>query len=352
MVNREITTNNHPLKGYLFAMTAVLIWSGFILVSRQGGLSALTAYDIIAIRYLTCAAILTPIWFWLKPFNLLNPKLIISSLIGALLYALFAFNGFQTTPASHTAILLPGLLPVLVALFSAGLLKERLQWTRLAGIAIISSGIALLFFQQVASNQLTLGHAWVIMAGVCWAFYSVLLTRWQINPWQATASLAIITCVIYLPVYILFLPKTIGPDTLMLLFSGSHDTDVAHSALVTEILRQAIYQGILATIIQMLCYVQAVKLIGPSNMGSMMAIVPIISGLGAVLIFDEAFNSVLLITLILVSLGVWLANRKATNLSSNRHTHHSNNRTTVQPTNQPTVQSTLTLEEGNPHAIR
>jgi len=325
MVNQEIIANNHTLRGHLFAITAVLIWSGFILVSRQGGLSALTAYDVIAIRYLTCAAVLAPIWFWLKPFKLLQPKLVISSLIGALLYALFAFNGFQTTPASHTAILLPGLLPVLVAVFSAGLLKERLQWKRLTGIAVISFGIALLFFQQVTSNQLTLGHAWVIMAGVFWALYSVLLTRWKINPWQATASLAIITCVIYLPVYILFLPKTIGPDTFIQLLNGTH---IAQSELATEILRQAIYQGILATIIQMLCYVQAVKLIGPSNMGSMMAIVPIIAGLGAVVIFDEAFNSVLLITLILVSLGVWLANQK------------------------PTVQSTLTFKKGNAHAIR
>ena len=42
--------------GIFYALAAALIWSGFILVSRQGGVSALNGYDVIAIRYLTCSS--------------------------------------------------------------------------------------------------------------------------------------------------------------------------------------------------------------------------------------------------------------------------------------------------------
>jgi len=40
-------------KGYFYALAAALIWSGFILISRLGGISELGAFDVIAIRYIT-----------------------------------------------------------------------------------------------------------------------------------------------------------------------------------------------------------------------------------------------------------------------------------------------------------
>ena len=39
--------DNSTRQGYLAAFGAVLIWSGFILVSRMGGISPLLSYDLI-----------------------------------------------------------------------------------------------------------------------------------------------------------------------------------------------------------------------------------------------------------------------------------------------------------------
>ena len=44
--------------GNLYAATVVAIWSGFILVSRAGGASVLSAWDIVAVRYATASLVL------------------------------------------------------------------------------------------------------------------------------------------------------------------------------------------------------------------------------------------------------------------------------------------------------
>jgi len=280
-------------KGYLCALGAVLIWSGFILVSRKGGISPLLSYDIIAIRYLTCASLLLPVWLFWKRFNLLQPRLIISALIGGLAYALFAFKGFDLAPASHAAILLPGLLPLAIVLLTIFMNKERHRLEKYVGVSLINLGIGILFWQEFKqSGGFSNGHFSLMGAAICWAIFSVLINRWDIKPWEATVSLAVVTCTVYLPVYIVYLPKAISAEVWQ------------------DVLLQSFYQGFLATIVQMMLYVRATQLIGAAQMGSMMAIVPVLAGLSAIPLFAEPLSLALLVALFLVSLGVWVANSR------------------------------------------
>jgi len=278
-------------QGYLAALAAVIIWSGFILVSRMGGISQLLSYDVIAIRYITCAAIVLPFWWFKYRFTLFQPRLIILSLIGGFAYALFVFKGFELTPASQAAVILPGLMPVLIIVLSVFINKQSHSMTKWLGTGVITAGIAILFWQEFSLNgQFSLGHLMMGAAALCWALFSVLLNRWHISPWQATVSLSIITCLLYLPIYLLWLPKNISLD------------------LWPDILLQSFYQGLLAATIQMMLYTKAVQLIGAAGMGSMMAIVPVLAGVSALYVFDETLKPALVIAMILVSFGVWLAN--------------------------------------------
>ncbi|WP_290577199.1 DMT family transporter [Ketobacter sp.] len=281
------------MQGYVFATVAVLIWSGFILVSRFGGIGPLLPADVIAIRYATCSLLLLPVWLFVYRFNLLNPRLIVAALIGGLGYALCAFQGFQSAPASHAAILLPGLLPLFIAMLSYASSAEAFTPVKWIGVASISAGIFCLFwFEILHEDGVQGGQGWFVGAAFCWAVFSVLIKRWQISPWQATVSLAVVTALAYLPVYVFLLEKNISLEHWR------------HVAL------QSVYQGFLATIVQMLCYVQAVRRIGPASMGSMMALVPLIAGFSAVFLYDEPLGVPLIVCLVLVSLGVWVANLK------------------------------------------
>jgi drug/metabolite transporter (DMT)-like permease len=287
-------------QGYGFAFAAALIWAGFILVSRMGGMSELLAFDVIAIRYVTCAAILLPIWWFKFRFKLFTPRLIICSLIGGLAYALCAFSGFQLASASHAAILLPGMMPLFIIALSFLINKESHGLQKWLGVSVITLGVIVLFagelnvFSGALDFNITtfLGDIWLVAAAFFWAVFSVLIKRWEITPWQVTVSLALLTCLFYLPVYIAFLPKALS------------------QAGWSDILLQAFYQGIMATIIQMIFYVKAVQKIGPSEMGAVMSIVPVISGIAAIVIFNELLTLELITGLVLVSLGAWLAHSR------------------------------------------
>ncbi|NRA85101.1 MAG: DMT family transporter [Gammaproteobacteria bacterium] len=284
---------NNTQKGYLYALAAALIWSGFILISRLGGISELGSFDIIAIRYITCSAILLPIWWFKFRFNLFNPKLIVCSLVGGLAYALCTSQGFQLVAASHAAMLLPGLMPLFIIVLSYLINGERHSIEKWLGITVITLGILTLLWPMLNNPQdFSLGHLYLIGGAWCWAVFSVLIKRWGITPWHATVSLAVITCVIYLPFYVAFLPKNIS------------------MILLPDIVVQAFYQGFMATIVQMIFYVRAVQSIGPSSMGAMMAVVPLLSGVSAIFIFNEVASLALISGLILVSIGAWLAQKK------------------------------------------
>ena len=279
-------------KGLIFGLTAVCIWSGFILVSRYGGIGPLLPYDMVAIRYATCSLLLLPVWLFYKPFPLFTRHNIIGGLVGGLAYAFCVFQGFALVPASHAAIMLPGLLPLVIGLLSFALREESFNRNKWLSLVVITAAIVMLLLQAINGPIESIdGYFWLMAGAIFWGTFSILVRRWHINPWQATVSLAMITALFYLPVYIIWLPKGI------------------HLGIWQDVVLQAFYQGFLATIVQMICYVKAIQILGARRQGSLMALVPIIAGLSATVLFAEPLHWVLLLSLFLVSFGVWVGNR-------------------------------------------
>jgi len=56
--------------------------------------------------------------------------------------------------------------------------------------------------------------------------------------------------------------------------------------------------------------VRAIQAIGPASMGAVMAMVPVLSGVLAIIIFKEQATPALISGLVLVSLGAWLAHSR------------------------------------------
>jgi len=291
-----MSSDQQHVKGYIFGLAAVIIWSGFILISRQGGLSELNHYDMIALRYGTCAMVLLPFWWFRQRFNLLEPKYWCVALVGGVGYALCTFQGFQLAPASHGALLLPGSMPLFIFLLAIFVGQTYFTVQKGMGILLITLGIVALFWQQLMStnvqSDIIKGDALFLLGALCWGVFSILIKHWNIPPWHAVISMAVLTSVMYLPMYFLFAPKNIAI------------TNISTIAL------QMVYQGIFASIIQLYFYVRAVEILGASGMGSLMALVPLISGIAAIFIFSEAVSFSLVLGLCLVAIGAWVTHSK------------------------------------------
>ena len=284
------------LAGYLAAAGTVAIWSGFILVSRLGGKTALTPYDVLALRLGTAALLLLPFAGSLPAGAWRDRRLWILALGGGLLYGVLVYAGFKSAPAAHGAILLPGLQPFLIAAVAWTLTGARPGRARMVGLAGIGVGIAC-----VAAPYLTGSGQWsaetvegdllFLGASIVWAIYSVLAKRWGYSPWILTRFVALASAVLFLPVYGLWLPKALDA--------------VPTSMLVV----QGLYQGIGPTIVAMLLFLKAVDILGPERTGAVIALVPVLAGVAAAPLLGEPLTGWLLAGLAFVSAGAFTAAR-------------------------------------------
>lgn len=288
--------DRQTLLGYLAAAGTVAIWSGFILLSRLGGKTALTPYDILALRLGTAALLLLPFCRDLTRAHWQDRRLWTLALSGGLLYGVLVYAGFKQAPAAHGAILLPGLQPFLVAAVAWVLLGTRIAQGRMLGLACIGLGILCVAFPMLSgqgqwSAGLLQGDGLILAASLVWAVYSVLARRWGYNPWLLTRFVALASALVFLPIYILWLPKAL------------------HAVPVEMLVIQGLYQGIGPTIVAMLLFLRAVAILGAERTGAMIALVPVLAGIAAVPLLDEPLSGWLLAGLALVSTGAFLAAR-------------------------------------------
>jgi drug/metabolite transporter (DMT)-like permease len=277
---------SHAVAGYLAGLAAITCWAGFVLVARIGGQGTLEAADTVALRFLVGCTLLLPLAYFHRPW--INWRGLALAASGGLGYCLFVYAGFRHTTAIHAAVLLPGLIPFLSALFAVWLLHERLSALRGLGLGLIAVG-GILMLNDVSQAASLRGDLYLAMAVVCWALYTVLAKRWKISVWQATTTVAYGSLLMFMPIYAVFFNSKLS------------------AAPWPELFLQGFYQGFIAVIVAMVFYMIAVERIGPARMGAMMALVPCISGFAAVPLLKETLSNQGLIALVITSLGAVLA---------------------------------------------
>ena len=288
-------THAPALHGYLAALATVLIWAGFILISRLGGKTGLTGWDIVALRLGTASLVLLPFSLRLPAGTWRDGKLWTLALTGGLTFLVLVYAGFKLAPAAHGGILMPGMQPFLVTAAAWLILGARPPRQRVLALLPIALGVLCVAIPSVmgahTGPSTLLGDVMLFSASVSWAVYSVLVKKWAYDGWLLTRFVALASCLVFMPVYLLFLPK--GLD------------QVPMSMLVL----QALYQGIGPTILAMVLFLKAVTILGAERTGAMVALVPVMAGLGAVPLLDEPLTVWLVAGLVLVSTGAFLAAR-------------------------------------------
>lgn len=278
--------------GYLFAAATVAIWAGFVLFSRMAGGSELNGNDVTALRFSMAALILLPAWWWRWRVPLWNGRLAGLALTGGLGYALAVYWSFRFAPAAHGAVLLSGVLPFFVAAMAWLLLKEKPRNTIWYALLWIAAGIACLAVHSLRGlEQSWPGDLLLLFASLLWAVYTVLVRRWGFAPMETTIGVTLLSALVYLPIYIFWLPKGIQQADWL------------------TIATQAVYQGVFVAIVAMVLYMQALSRLGPLRLGTVMATVPAIAGAGATLLLGESFSLWLLAGLVMTSMGAWQGTR-------------------------------------------
>ena len=104
-------------------------------------------------------------------------KLLLLGALGMIGFSTLLLEGLRhTTPVSGSLIGSAG--PVLIAVLSALVLRSRLGWRMIAGLAISIVGVALVVtkgsLETILSVGVNLGDLLIVLATLCWAVYTVL----------------------------------------------------------------------------------------------------------------------------------------------------------------------------------
>jgi len=291
------------LSGLGWAIVAITVWSGSLVMLRLGVTTSLNACDLTVLRFGVAALILAPVAL---RRGVGTDKLGLIGL-GAMIvafgapYVLLISVAMKTAPAAAAGALNPGLMAIVSVLMGRLILGDRIGRARLAGLALTAVGIGLFTW---AGGAVTPGHLILIATGIMWASYALIVRLTAVPALNATAIVAVGSAVFYLPVYLFVLPKQI------------------FAAPLEDVLVQAVFQGVLVSIVAIYAFNRSAELLGPVVGATLPALIPVVTlGLGLVFLGEAASAgavlSALLVTagLVLILIGRsavgWLLNTRA-----------------------------------------
>lgn len=289
-----MSLTKHPLlQGIALVLFSVLVWSGWMVFSSYGVRGTLTPYDLTALRFGTAGLVMLPVLikkgFRVGPWGIWSGMLL-SSLMGAT-YNTLTIYGMKFAPVSHMGLINTGML-IMTTLGGIFLLHEKTSPLRILGIVISLSGIACLLFANPGGDafpHIHVGHVAFFVGGSMWALYALLMKRWQLDGLHVAAAVCVWSAILYLPVYMLFLPHNINAGN-------------AHEAIF-----QAGYQGIINSVFALICYNRAIKLLGAMTSSAFLPLIPVIATVTAIPLLNEYPMPVEWLGIALASSGVLLS---------------------------------------------
>lgn len=294
------TISRNTLSGFGWAVVAITVWSGSLVMLRLGVTTSLNAYDLTMLRFGVAALTLAPVAL---QRGLGTNRLGLTSLVAMVVafgapYVWLIALAMKTAPASAAGALNPGVMAIVAVVLGRMIFGDRIGAARLIGLVVTATGIIL--FTR-AGGGITTGHLILIGTGTMWASYALIVRRAAVPALNATAIVAVGSAVFYLPVYLVALPKQIL------------------AAPVTDVLVQAGFQGVLVSVVAIFAFNRSAELLGPVAGATLPALIPVVTlGLGVVVLGETAkigeFASAALLTigLTLILIGKpamrWLSN--------------------------------------------
>lgn len=279
--------------GALFGLASVTIWAGWMSVTRLGVTTSLSVYDMTMLRYGTAGLVLLPVLLreGLALDRVAAWRLLVLIVGAGAPYALVANLALRSTPAAQAGVLIPGVMPLFVALISALVLGERFNRGRRLGYVLICVGVALIagLAALVSGLSAGVGHLLCLAASFMWACYAVVLKQSRLGALHAVAIVSVGSAVLFLPFYFAM--------------HGLRPLD----APLGDIVFQAIFQGVFATAISLFLFARSIAILGASAGAAFGACVPVLAALLGIPILGEWPAPMDWLGILAATAGVYLA---------------------------------------------
>jgi drug/metabolite transporter (DMT)-like permease len=222
--------------------------------------------------------------------------LFLLGMTGVFAYNVFFFKGLKLIEAGRAAIIIAN-NPILIALFSALLFRERLAPLRLTGILISISGAILVItrgdWHMIGSGAVGWGELFILGCVASWVTFSLIGK-------VLLAELSPLASVLYAAL----------SGTVCLAWPAWHEgllSDLTSYTMADWV--SLFYLGFFGTVLGFVWYYQGIQRIGATKAGVFINFVPVCAILFSFFILHEPLTLSLLFGTALVLTGVYLTNR-------------------------------------------
>jgi drug/metabolite transporter (DMT)-like permease len=300
----NLSLSRPVLAGSLAALASVLVWSGWIVFTRHGVTTDMPPVTLGLLRYSIPALIMLPLLLrsgaalrkagWVKCGIMICGS-------GAPFF-LVCSKAMTIAPAAHVGVMLPGVMPMFVALFAFLLFGERYSGARVLGYGLVLAGVAALggaTLLEGGSGDWR-GHALLLLSAVSWACFTLAFKRSGLTAWQAAALINAVSLVIMV--------------AIVAFQDGPRLWDIPWQTLAI----QGFAQGILSGLLALAAYSYAVGVLGASKASAFVSLTPALTAMIAAVALHEWPDAVTIAAVLIVGAGVALASGVASGISFKR----------------------------------
>ncbi len=301
---QKVPMTNQPIfMVYLKLLLMALFWGGTFIAGRILS-GQVTPFSAAFLRFMIASAALLLIT--LRRHKKLPPvrreqwlPLLLLGLSGIFAYNAFFFKGLELIEAGRAAVIIAN-NPIVIAVFAALLFGEKLSLQKSAGILLSIFGAIVVITQghpmSLLHTGVGKGELYIFGCVASWVTYSLVgrAAMRGFSPLIAVTYSALIGTLLLFPV-----------ACVEGVFEHISDYSLTAWACLA-------YLGLCGTVLSFVWYYQGIQRIGSTRAGQFINFVPISAVLLSVWLLKEPLTLSLLVGLLLVSSGVYLANRRST----------------------------------------
>jgi drug/metabolite transporter (DMT)-like permease len=287
--------------GFLAALGAAIIYGLNHTIAKNVMPIYITPFGFILLRVLGAAILFWLVSFFIKPEKIQKkdwPRLIACSFLGMVINMLAFFKGLElSTPVNSSVIIT--ISPIIVFIFSAILLKEKIQFLKTIGIisGFIGASILVLYTSKTGINapNIPLGNVLFILNSFAYGLYLVL-----VKPLIEKYNIITLLKWLFLLAIFLNLPVTFNE------FTSVKWADLPIKNAVLPML----FVVVGTTFCTYLFNAYALRTLSPSTVSSFIYLQPIVGIVYAVSTKSDTLSLVSVMGMILIFIGIYLVTKK------------------------------------------
>ena len=287
---------------YLFLVLAALFWSGNFIVGKFATLFEIPPLTLNVFRWIS-------VWFILIPFtykeiynnlSYIKKNWFVISFMGVI--TISTFNSVVYFALNYTqvinAVLMLAAIPAATIVLSSLMKIEKTNIFQLLGLFLSIVGIGSIIsygdFQNIIELNFNKGDLLMLVCVICWALYSTLLKKYKFKFSQFTLIQLMVSVGIIFLIPQFFYEKSIGLEINF------------NKAFFTILFYVVIFPALAAYY----CWQKGVEIVGPNRATMFIQLMPLLSAVLAILIFQEKFELYHFIGASFILSGIYLSNRR------------------------------------------